>query len=243
MMIVVVARSLTRRSSGARFVLAMVAALSFGFFVYSAIRQRVEPNWPAPAYIPAIVLLATFAWGRRGEKWLTAGIGLAGLLSVIIYVQALVPILPLAPNKDPIARAFGWESVTARADSLARIATADNNGTSWLAGDRYQEAAELAFQTPEHPATFALNMSGRPNQYDLWPRFPDRAKRGDNLVLVLDESNGPHEVVTRLAPYFTSVRLDHLVSLRRRAGEVGQRRLWLLSGWRGAWPEQAPPAK
>lgn len=88
-----------------------------------------------------------------------------------------------------------------------------------------------------------MNMSGRPNQYDLWPSFPGRAKRGDNLVLVLDESNGPHDVVTRLAPYFESVRLDHLVSLRRGAGEVGQRRLWLLSGWRGEWPASASPTK
>ena len=52
------ALSLKVEKSGARFVLAMVAALSFVFFIYSAIRQRVEPNWPAPAYIPAIVLLA-----------------------------------------------------------------------------------------------------------------------------------------------------------------------------------------
>ncbi|MDB4878304.1 MAG: putative rane protein [Gemmatimonadetes bacterium] len=243
MMVVAVVRSLGRRASAAHFVLAMVAALSFGFFVYSAVRQRVEPNWPAPAYIPAIVLLATMSWSKRGEKWLGAGIALAALLSVVIYVQGVTPILPLAPAKDPIARAYGWHDVTVRADSVAHAATADNNGTTWLGGDRYQEAAELAIQDPAHPTTFAMNLSGRPNQYDLWPRFPDRAKAGDNLVLVLDESDGPHDVVTLLAPYFQSVRLDHLVSLRRGEGEVGQRRLWLLSGWRGGWPSTPVSAR
>src|SRR5207249_3926922 len=58
MLAVTTGRSLRRDAPGARFVLAVVALVSFGFFVYSALRQRVEPNWPAPAYIPAIALLA-----------------------------------------------------------------------------------------------------------------------------------------------------------------------------------------
>ena len=61
---VATARALARARTGRRaFVLATVAALSFGFFMYSALRQRVEPNWPAPAYIPAIVLAGDDAVG------------------------------------------------------------------------------------------------------------------------------------------------------------------------------------
>src|SRR5207248_142109 len=37
-----VARALRRDASDGRFVLAVVALVSFGFFVYSALRQRVE---------------------------------------------------------------------------------------------------------------------------------------------------------------------------------------------------------
>src|SRR5512133_1567390 len=66
------------RSLVVRFTAATVALVSFGFFIYSAIRQRVEPNWPSVAYIPAIVLIATATWSRRGEKWLKAGVILAG---------------------------------------------------------------------------------------------------------------------------------------------------------------------
>lgn len=225
-------------ANDARFVLAVVTLLSFGFFVYSALRQRVEPNWPAPAYIPAIVLLATAVWSTRGEKWLRGGIIFAALMSLVIYVQGVVPILPLAPRKDPIARAFGWREMTQQADAEMERVAAETRAPTWLAGDRYQETSVLAFYTPSHPQVFATNLSGRPNQYDLWPRFPDVAKRGDNLVIVVDDSEegNPHAAIKALAPFFASARRGPLASLRRGASEIGARRVWTLVDWRGGWP-------
>ena len=119
MLAIAVGRSLARGVDDARFVLAMVALVSFGFFVYSALRQRVEPNWPAPAFIPAIVLLAITAWGQTGERWLRAGVVLAAVMSLLIYAQGIAPILPLRPAKDPIARAFGWQDLTRSAEAAA----------------------------------------------------------------------------------------------------------------------------
>jgi hypothetical protein len=225
-----------RRGDDVQYVLAVVALISFGFFIYSAIRQRVEPNWPAPAYIPAIVLLATTPWGTAGRKWLRAGIVFAAVMSAVIYVQGIVPLLPIPARKDPIGRAFGWRELGVAADSTATATRSGTGAPTWLGGDRYQEASELAFHAPSHPATFATNLSGRVNQYDLWPRFPDRAKPGDNLVLALDESSGPHDVVRALMPYFSAVRRGALVPMRRGGGEIGTRRLWVLVGWRGGWP-------
>ena len=226
------------RTRDARFVLAMVATVSFGFFVYSALRQRVEPNWPAPAYIPAVVLLAVTPWGARGRKWLTGGIVFAAVLSLVIYVQGIAPILPLAPRKDPIGRAFGWRDVADSANAAASAATRETSSLSWLGGDRYQEASELAFQTAGNPTAFAVNLSGRPNQYDLWPGFRELAHRGDNLVLVVDDSpeSTPHDAVKALMPHFAEARRGALVPLRRGTGEIGTRRVWTLLGWRGTWP-------
>jgi 4-amino-4-deoxy-L-arabinose transferase-like glycosyltransferase len=231
-------RSAESARDDARYVLAVVALVSFVFFIYSALRQRVEPNWPAPAYIPAIALLATAAWGATARKWLRAGIIFAGVMSVVIYAQGIAPILPLAPRKDPIARAFGWREMTARADSVVREVSAETRVPTWLAGDRYQEASVLAFYTDPHPRVFATNLSGRPNQYDLWPRFPDEAKPGDNLVLVVDDSEEghPHEAVRELTPYFAEVRRGPLAPLRRGSGVIGARRIWTLVAWRGGWP-------
>ena len=157
-------------------------------------------------------------------------------MSALIYVQGIVPVLPLKPPKDPIARAFGWRELTLAAESTAKVVAAETRATTWLGGDRYQEASELAFQSPDHPETFATNLSGRVNQYELWPRFPDRAKPGDNLVLVLDDSDGPHDAIKALAPFFADARRGALVTLKRGAGEIGTRRVWTLVAWRGGWP-------
>lgn len=245
--VIATSRSLKRRATDTQFVLATVALVSFGFFIYSALRQRVEPNWPAPAYIPAIVLLATTTSRRIAKKWFNGGVVLAAAMSIAIYAQAIVPVLPIPPNKDPIARAFGWAELAAAADSLANatasqaaagpsIGFAMRPAKTWLGGDRYQEAAALAFHVAGQPTTFATNLSGRPNQYDLWPKFPNLARPGDNLLLVLDESDEPHAAVRALLPYFTAARRGDLVVLRRGTGAIGTRRLWLLLGWKSGWP-------
>ena len=236
MMAIAAGAALRRTATPQRFTLAILALVSFVFFIYSAVRQRVEPNWPAPAYIPAIVLLATTSWGTRGTVWLRAGGALAALISLVIYVQALAPILPLAPSKDPIARAFGWSELTAATRAAASATVGSPGSHTWLGGDRYQEASELAFHDPAHPKTFAMNLSGRMNQYDLWPRFPDVARPGDSLILVLDDVSETHATVRALTPYFAGVQQRDRVLLKRGAGEIGARRIWELSGWRGGWP-------
>ena len=237
-----VARALRRDARPELFVLAVVALVSFGFFVYSGIRQRVEPNWPSPAYIPAITLLAATEWSAIGKKWLRGGVLVAAAMSVIIYVQGLAPVLPIPAAKDPIARAFGWDELAMRAAGLATITAAATGHATWLAGDRYQEASELSFHMPMHPPTFAMNLSGRPNQYDLWPRFSDVARPGDNLMLAVDDGTEPHASVTKLAPYFADVRKGDLVTLRRAGRIIATRRLWVLLSWNGrALPTAAAP--
>jgi len=86
-----------------------------------------------------------------------------------------------------------------------------------------------------------MNLSGRMNQYDLWPRFPDLARQGDNLILVLDDVSDVHSTVRALTPYFAGVTRGERVTLKRGAGEIGARRIWDLSGWRGGWPERPNP--
>ena len=239
LMLIATARGLARRASDASFVLAVVATFSFILFCYSATRQRVEANWPAPAYIPAIALLAASDWSPGMRRWFSAGVGLAAVLTLVIYLHAAFGILPLAPPRDPVARAAGWRELSERSIALQRQARPSAGGRTWLGADRYQDAAELAFHSPGHPLVFSLNLSGRGNQYDLWPGFADTARPGDALVLALDESAERPGSVVRLAPYFAAATPSELVELRNRRGVVTRRRLWLMTGWRGGWPSAA----
>ena len=233
---IAVARGLRRISSDATFALAMIAAFTFLFFCYSATRQRVEANWPAPAYIAAIPLLAGLEARGRLDRWLRAGVWLAAVLSAIIYLHAAFEILPLPPRKDPLARAAGWGDLAAALDVAARRAASTDGARAWIAADRYQDASEIAFHLPSHPTAFSLNLSGRSNQFDLWPGFSETARPGDDLVVAVDETVDTNPIILRLAPHFETYSRDSLVDLRNRHGIVTRRRLWIMRRWLRGWP-------
>jgi hypothetical protein len=234
---IAVVRGLRRASSDAAFVLATIAAFTFLFFFYSATRQRVEANWPAPAYIAAIPLLGALGGSAWLERWLRAGIWLAAVLSAVIYLHAAFEILPLPPRKDPLARSAGWgELADALGVAARRAPSTSDHTTSWFAADRYQDASELAFHLANHPTTFSLNLSGRSNQFDLWPGFPETARAGDDLVVAVDETADTNPIILRLAPHFQIFARDSLVDLRNRHGLVTRRRIWIMRRWLGSWP-------
>jgi 4-amino-4-deoxy-L-arabinose transferase-like glycosyltransferase len=231
-------RALRRARDDASFALAVVATGSWVFFAYSAIRRPVEANWPAPSYIPGVALLAaSVSAATTSERWLKRGIALAAALVAVLYVHALVPILPLPARRDPIARSAGWEELARRVDAARRAVS----GRAWVGADRYQDVSELAYQLSDHPEAICVCLSGRHNQYELWPGFSARAAKGDALVLALDESAGVHPTAERLGPYFDRVTRGALAALTRRGDTVTVRRVWVLEGYRGGWPSRVDP--
>src|SRR6202012_5335092 len=155
-----------RRDEPARvFVVAAVATFLAAFFIYSATRRSVEPNWLAPA-----VLAGTIVWAAartNTTRWEKAGLALGVALVAGVYVQVIIPWLPLPARRDPTAQGAGWASMAREVDGVRQNA--------WVATNRYQDAAELAFHLKGHPTVFSLNLGGRPNEYDLWPQVSDKA--------------------------------------------------------------------
>jgi len=233
-------RAVRRPGTDVHYALAVVALASWGFFVYSALRRSVEANWPAPSYVPAVALLAAASSSLVRDRWLRRGILLAAVLVSAIYLLVAVPLLPA--RRDPIARGAGWDGA-ARQVQAARAATVTSGGRTFVGADRYQDVSELAYQLPDHPEVFCVCLTGRHNQYELWPRFADVARTGDALVLLLDERKEGviHETASRLAPEFTSVARGDAVPLLRGADTVSMRRVWTLSGYKGGWPARAEP--
>lgn len=237
MLAIAVWRAVRHPASDAHYLLAVVALTSVGLFAVSALRRPVEANWPAIAYVPAVPLLALVDWGKTARRWLWWGVGLAALVSSAIYVQSATPILPLPARRDPVARSAGWQQL---ADSVASATRrlAGDSAHVWVGADKYQDASELAFHMPDQTTTFSTNISGRPNQYDLWPGFRQLAHPGDDLVLVLDEVPQPHHTAVVLGPHFRTLEKGSLVPLERRDGDVATyRRIWVLRGWKGTWPD------
>lgn len=241
MMAIAISRSLRAPLS----FLGVVALLVFAFFIYSATGRRPEANWPAIAYVPAVLVLVARGRSPRWDRWLTAGIALAAAFTIVTYVNVFIPVIPNSARWDPLARASGWKDLAAaiqRAPSgadTAAVVRPPFHAVRWfIAGNRYQEASELAYHLPGHPETFSLNISSRPNQYDLWPHFTRRAASGDGLRLVVDDVVGIHPTVKMLAPHFNEIHRGPLVPLTRDGDLVKNLRIWELTNWRGTWPGQ-----
>jgi 4-amino-4-deoxy-L-arabinose transferase-like glycosyltransferase len=224
------------RNDTLRIAFAIVATATWLFFVATALRAAVEPNWQAPAYLSAIVLAAS-SRAQRSRTFFRAALVLAALTTLVIYAHAIAPFVPVNPTLDPTEAGFGWSTLAVHVDSAR--ADAPRDVTTWIAGERYQEASELAFHLADHPITFTIDVQGRANQYDLWPSFASRARIGDRLVLVLGlyTRADADPVIAALAPHFAHVSLREVVALRRGSIVRASRRIWVLDGWRGDWPQ------
>lgn len=244
-------RAVRRTNDAVHRLLATVSLFVLCFFAYSATRKNVEPNWPAAAWLPAMLLLSYEA--SRGEwlAWLRRGLWLGVVLIVVVYVDAatlLAPRLGLRPGRDPVSQAFGWESVAGGVRTAVAMARNVGRGegtphTVWVAGDRYQDAAQLAWALrSDATPVFATNLGGRPNQYDLWPEFRQRASEGDALVLVLDDADKDPAPIAALSPYFTRVDQGPPVVRTAHGLLLGRQRAWILREWRGGWPGHSTPS-
>ena len=214
-------------------VLAGIAFVVFGTFALSALRRHVEPNWPAPAYVAGVVLLASAAWQEAGRRWLKWGIWLGAAVVAVIYLQALVPVLPIDARRDPIAQGHGWESLAGVTEDARTRLLGGRCPSVHIATNRYQEASELAFHLADHPAVFSLNIRRRGNQYALWPGFEDTASAGDCLVFVNIDNGWARQIVADLAGRFDAMVEIGPTQRKRGRGVTADYRLWAFTGWTG----------
>jgi 4-amino-4-deoxy-L-arabinose transferase-like glycosyltransferase len=222
-----------------RFALGVMATVPLGFFALSALRKPVEANWPAMIYPAAILLLATATIPAAIGVWWRRGLWLAGLLVSVVALQALRPVLPVPPPRDPMARAYGWDSLAMAVDRARRDLAPSSGGTMWVAADRYQDASAMAFHLPDHPEVFSLNLGGRTNQYDVWPTAYARLQPGDALIAVFDDKPAGDSLAARVGTWFTTMQPGMHIVLNRAGGEITRRRLWRYTGAR-AVPAQRP---
>ena len=225
--------ALAGRGDERRSVLAFVAITAFSVFALSALKRNVEANWPAPAYVAGVVVLATVSWTAVSRRWLRWGLSLGGLIIGVILLQAIVQLLPIDPYDDPIGDAHGWDTVAAAADGAIVDLRAEGCPQVWVASNRYQETSELAFHLAGQPEVFSLNIDSRTNQYDLWPTFTEVAEPGDCLLFVAPDGGGERLVAERIASVFASHEdLGQVLRMRGERG-VGDTRLHALRGWSG----------
>ncbi len=171
-----------------------------------ALKQRVEPNWPAPFYVSGIILLAAWlqrstalgnVFGRR-QMWSRRACMTGAGTMLVAY---LLPFgWGLEGSKfDPVVRLRGWRQLGAAVgEEMDKLP--DEPSFVWVVGGRAM-ASELAFYVPRQPRVFLWDgMPGITSQYDLWgdPQEED----GRHALIV----TGPHGPPPAVSQRFDSVR-------------------------------------
>ncbi|MEO7041407.1 MAG: glycosyltransferase family 39 protein [Gemmatimonadaceae bacterium] len=226
MAIVAVARAIRKNAGQRHYMLAVIATTVVVFFAISAIRRPVEPNWPIPALVAALPLLATVPLRRRWRAWLLGGSVLGAACILTVAAQAVGRVIPVSPRRDPISKAYGWSDLAMAVHTAAT--KAQGCSATWIAADRYQDASELAFNLPHNPRVFALNLGGRANQYDLWPTIYSVAQPTDCALIVVDDGEAGERVVRRLGAAEASLVAPAVMTWRGIT--VGRRAIWIVHG-------------
>ncbi len=185
-------RDLRQSSAPAwRFLVSLAAPLFLFYFVLS-FHSFGPPNWTAPAYIGAFILmtawllprLAARAGARRAALWI-GGVSVALILAVFAVMPFRLPT-----RQDPFVRVRGSADLAVQ----ARAFRTEQAATFMIAGN-YQDASLLSFYMGEPGNVFLPPETGVHHQFSLWPGYgADGARRGQNAVMILRDDKPPEAV-------------------------------------------------
>ncbi len=167
--------------------LAGIAALS--------LRQKIQPNWPAPVYTAGMVLLA--AWGceniSAGGKldcwrpYFKKGIIVGAVMALFIYgLPYWAGAVPGRLADKVVRRVEGWTNFGIQAGRV--LGGVPRPQTTFLLTFDRNLAAELAFYVPGHPRVYVWRTPGAEpsSQYDMWPG----PKTGMDALIICPEGSG-----------------------------------------------------
>ena len=199
-----------RRQSSplALYLFCMSMPLLVGCLLFS-LRARVQPNWIAPAVLPAIALMAITFQGRR--KWLTAGIAF-GLAAVVLGHETRligeITGFSLPPKLDPLRRVRGWKSAAETVETERQRLTSEGK-PAFVIGDHYGITSLLTFYTPtakaaaaRAPIIYCVASDEPVNQFYFWPGYS--ARKGEDAIFV-QKTDEPHPPPRRLRQEFETV--------------------------------------
>jgi hypothetical protein len=198
--------------------LAIVVVISF--------LSRAQPNWAAPAYLSAVVLVvvAMLAHGWRRILIFSAMLNLAGIAALFATSEEITAgIIPSPSIYDPLHRLRGWHTL---GDAVGK-ALAEHPGLRLMADDRELLAALIYYVRP-HPFD-AVEWNVIPGITDQW-RLENNLKshRGEDFLAVTE-----HSLTEYMRPEFDA--LTPLETIETTTGPGGGQRyiLYIARGYRG----------
>jgi 4-amino-4-deoxy-L-arabinose transferase-like glycosyltransferase len=188
-------RLLTERRA---LLLAAFALPSLAMMLCVSLLSRAQPNWAAPAYVSATVLVVGCGLAHGWRGWLRASIAINIAAAAMLFTatDALAAAGVTVPAKyDPLHRLRGWCELGDQVSSLL----AAHPGLTLLADDRELLAALIYYVRP-HPMG-AVEWNPIPGITDHWRLANNIGKhRGEDFLAVT-----VHNLVDEMRPDFAEL--------------------------------------
>jgi hypothetical protein len=231
-LIVIAARPRRLREPAAR-LLAVFALPSLAMMLVVSIVSRAEPNWAAPAYVSASVLVVAWALRRQWRRLVSASIALNLVAAVAMFTgyQALAAVgIDVPARLDPMDRLRGWRQLGERVEQ----ALAAHPGFTLFTDDRETVAALIYYVHP-HPFD-AVKWELMDRVKDQWDLTNNMMKhRGGNFLLV-SVKHLAHE----MRPSFAAIEPLGIIEIPLGPGETRRYSLYLAYDFKG-YPQYRRP--
>lgn len=206
--------------------LAFFALPTLAMMLGVSLLSRAQPNWAAPTYVSAVILVVAWALQRRWYRALrvSVAVNLAAATAVFGATDALAAIGVELPAKyDPLHRLRDWSSLGAG----VAAALAAHPGLTLLADDRELLAALIYYVRP-HPFD-AVEWSPIPGITDQWRLVNNIAlHKGEDFLAVTE-----HGLAEEMRPQFSE--LIPITTISTASGPGGGRTytLYIARDYRG----------
>ncbi len=166
--------------------LMLASAPALACFAVLALRQRINPNWPAAFFVPAFILAAAWLRGAAPFKshpgWERWSLRVGGALVLIVHLALVIIFSTELKGIDKLASLRGWDEAGIAAQKFLDQVPRPEQTFVMALGHRYH-AAEMAFYMPSHPRVYRWEPSGAvQSQYEIWPG-PEECIGKDALIL------------------------------------------------------------
>ena len=215
------------RADRRAWLLATFALPALGLMLCLSFLSRAEPNWAAPTYISAVVLIAAVLLEGGWRRWLRLSVAINLLLAVIVFgmTDALASVGVSVPAKlDPLHRLRGWRGLGQQVGALL----AAHPNLKLLADDR-EVLAALTFYVRPHPFG-AVEWNPIPGITDEWRLVNNIGDhRGEDFLAVT-----VHNLAREMRPDFAA--LIPLTTITTTTGPNGGRtyKIYIARDFRGS---------
>ncbi|HKS89439.1 MAG TPA: glycosyltransferase family 39 protein [Stellaceae bacterium] len=192
--------------------LAAFALPALVLILAEALLSRAEPNWAAPAYIAAVILIVARLLALGWRRFVQTAIALNLLAAVVLFgmTDALAAVGIAVPSQyDPLHRLRGWHELGREVGALL----AAHPGLTLLADDRELLAA-LIYNVRPHPFS-AVEWNPIPGITDQWRLVNNIGNhRGEDFLAVT-----VHGLAAEMRPDFTE--LTPIATIAPQSGPNG----------------------